>query len=224
MSETGAQAKPGASRNPATPSIAFWYEFASTYSYLAAFRIEDAAAAAGVGIEWRPFLLGPLFAKEGLRDSPFNIYPAKGRYMWRDLERLCARDGLAWRRPTQFPRSGLLAARVAVLGVGEGWGPAFSKAVYRANFAEDRDIASAHTLAEILRGIGQEPAFVLDRAQAPAIKDALRAQTAAAEDLGIFGAPSFQVGTEIFWGQDRLADAVAWAKTARTAKEVRALR
>ncbi len=76
-------------------TLAFWYEFASTYSYPAAARIEARAAAAGVALEWRPFLLGPIFARQGWADSPFNIYPAKGRYMWRDLQRICAREGRA---------------------------------------------------------------------------------------------------------------------------------
>ena len=95
------------------PPLAFWYEFASSYSYLAALTIERLAEAAGVQLAWRPFLLGPIFAQQGWRDSPFNLYPAKGRYMWRDLERLCASEGLAWKRPSQFPRNSLLAARLS---------------------------------------------------------------------------------------------------------------
>ena len=67
------------------PTLDFWYEFASTYSYPAAMRIEAAANAAGVDIRWRPFLLGPIFKAYGWTDSPFNIFAAKGRYMWRDL-------------------------------------------------------------------------------------------------------------------------------------------
>lgn len=196
------------------PRIVFWYEFASTYSYLAAMRIEAEAAAAGVAVTWRPFLLGPLFAKEGWQDSPFNIYAAKGRYMWRDLERLCARHGLPWCRPTTFPRNGLTAARIASLGLDQGWCASFSKAVFTANFAADRDIATPAVLAEILRGLGIAPDPVLEAAGSSAVKNRLRAHTAEAERLGIFGAPSFQVGTEIFWGQDRLADALAWARAA----------
>src|SRR5215467_15912476 len=89
--------------------------FASTYSYPAAMRIERLTAAAGVAVEWRPFLLGPIFQRQGWGDSPFNLYPAKGQYMWRDLERLCAAEHLALRRPSVFPRNGLLAARVALI-------------------------------------------------------------------------------------------------------------
>src|SRR5262252_1929707 len=110
-------------------SLEVWFEFASTYSYPAVERVEALAAARGVAVSWRPFLLGPIFRAQGWNDSPFNVYPVKGRYMWRDLERLCAAYGLPWRHPSQFPRNGLLAARVATLGAPEPWGPAFVRAV-----------------------------------------------------------------------------------------------
>ena len=87
------------------PEMDFWYEFASTYSYLAAMRAEPMALSAGVRLRWRPFLLGPIFAAQGWNNSPFNIYPAKGRYMWRDMERICAARGLAFRRPDPFPQN-----------------------------------------------------------------------------------------------------------------------
>ena len=97
----------------------FWYEFASTYSYPAAMRVAALAEARGVALAWRPFLLGPIFAAQGWRDSPFNIYPAKGRYMWRDLERICDALGLPLKRPEPFPQNSLLAARVALALEGE---------------------------------------------------------------------------------------------------------
>src|SRR5215472_6854296 len=110
--------------------LQFWFEFASTYSYPAAMRIEAQCALVGVQLRWRPFLLGPIFAAQGWNDSPFNIYPTKGRYMWRDLERICARAGLPLRRPTQFPRNSLLAARVACAAADAAWLPGFVRAVY----------------------------------------------------------------------------------------------
>ena len=109
------------------PVLEFWYEFASTYSYLAAMRIEGRAEAAGVEVRWRPFLLGPIFAAQGWTTSPFNLYPAKGRYMWRDMEREAARLGLPCRRPDPFPQNTLVAARVALYGADQGWTPAFSQ-------------------------------------------------------------------------------------------------
>ena len=192
----------------------FWFEFASTYSYPAAMRIEAAAASRGVAIAWRPFLLGPVFLSLGWNDSPFNIYPPKGRYMWRDLERLAEKEGLPFRRPSRFPRNGLLAARVALVGVEEGWVAAFARAVMKANFAEDREIGEEAVIGAILGTLGLPAAEVIARAQADANKLALRCQTERAAELGLFGAPSFRVGEELFWGNDRLEDALAWARRA----------
>ena len=99
-----------------TPVLDFWFDFASTYSYPAAMRIGPLAEQAGVEVRFRPFLLGPIFKAQGWTTSPFNLYPAKGRHMWRDLERLCADLGLPFRRPDPFPQNSLLAARVAIAG------------------------------------------------------------------------------------------------------------
>ena len=193
------------------PVVEFWFEFASTYSYLSVMRIERAADAAGVGVDWKPFLLGPVFLALGWNDSPFNIYPPKGRYMWRDLERLAEKEGLPFRHPSRFPRNGLLAARVALVGVEEGWVAPFARAVMSANFAEDREIGEEAVIVEILGALGLPAAELMARAQADANKLALRCQTERAAELGLFGAPSFRVGEELFWGNDRLEDALAWA-------------
>jgi 2-hydroxychromene-2-carboxylate isomerase len=194
------------------PKLAFWFEFASTYSYPSAMRIEDAAQAAGVALEWRPFLLAPIFGAQGWNDSPFNVYPVKGRYMWRDLQRVCDKHGIPLKHPTAFPRNGLLAARVAQVACDEGWGPDFTRAVYRANFALDREIGEQDVIADLVATLGKQPADVLARALTPANKDRLKRTGEEASRLGLFGAPSFVVGEEIFWGNDRLEDALAWAK------------
>jgi 2-hydroxychromene-2-carboxylate isomerase len=142
--------------------VHFWYEFGSTYSYLSVMRIEAVADAAGAELVWRPFLLGPIFAEQGWNDSPFNIYPNKGRYMWRDLERLCEEQGLGFKRPSVFPRNGLRAARIAYIAGGEGWCGEFTRAVFFANFAEDREISEAGVLAEILSDLGRDAAAVTE--------------------------------------------------------------
>ena len=139
-------------------NLQFWFEFGSTYSYPAAMRIEALAAQRGVAIAWRAFLLGPIFRKQGWNDSPFNLYPAKGRYMWRNLERICQVQGVPFRRPSQFPRNGLLAARVACTFSDAPWLPDFVRAVYRANFAEDSDISSPEVVARCLDSSGEAPA------------------------------------------------------------------
>jgi 2-hydroxychromene-2-carboxylate isomerase len=192
-------------------AIDFFYEFASTYSYIAAMRIAPLAQAAGVTVRWRPFLLGPIFKQQGWDTSPFNLYPAKGRYMVRDCERQCAALGIAFRLPDPFPQNTLSAARVALAALAEGWGEEFSRAVYRAQFAEGRQIGSAEVVGAIVRDLGRDDA-VLARAQSDAIKQELRATTEEAQRLGIFGAPSFVAGGELFWGNDRLEQALAYAK------------
>jgi 2-hydroxychromene-2-carboxylate isomerase len=195
----------------ATRRLELWYEFASTYSYLSVMRIEQVAAAAKLEVAWRPFLLGPIFRAQGWNDSPFNVYPAKGRYMWRDLSRLAAGYGLPFQRPSLFPRNGLSAARIAFVAEPEGWCPDWTRAVFTAEFAHDRDIADTAVLSGLLETLGHDPGAVLARAESDANKAALRAQTERAQALGIFGAPSFVVGGELYWGNDRLGDAVAKA-------------
>lgn len=195
--------------------IEFWYEFASTYSYPTAMRIERLAAEAGVALRWRPFLLGPIFQTLGWNDSPFNIYAAKGRYMWRDLERVCAAEGLPLKLPPfRFPQNGLKAARLALIGEKAGWTPAFTGAVFTANYAEQKDISEDETLAAILTALGVDAAGVFAAANAPENKAALKQQTEEAAARGLFGAPSLTVGDELFWGNDRLEAALLWAKSA----------
>jgi len=189
----------------------FWCELASPYTYLAAMRIEPLAAAAGVELGWQPFALGPIFAAVGWTTSPFEIYPAKGRYMWRDVAREADALGLPLRRSSQFPRNSIAAARLALLGVGRGWGPAFIRAALAANFADDRDIAAPEVLDDLLAGLGLDGPALRDEVTGPAHKPALRAATERATALGIFGAPMFVVGDELFWGNDRLERALAWA-------------
>lgn len=209
--------------------IQFWFEFASTYSYIAAMRIEGAASSRGIGVEWRPFLLGALFKRQGWSDSPFNLYPQRGRYMWRDVERQCARHRLPFRRPSVFPRPSLLAARIACLGIGQPWLPAFARAVYHANFAEDRDIADPGLLTRLLEEAGareatgpggtgaRDGAALVRLAGEQATKDRLRQETDRAWDLGVCGAPFFFVEGEPFWGNDRLEEALDWHEGRRPA-------
>ena len=197
------------------PRVDFWFEFGSTYSYPAALRIEQLAARHGARIAWRAFLLGPIFRQHGLADSPFNLNPAKGRYMWRDLERVCAKDGIPFRRPSAFPRSGLLAARVACWHADEPWLPTFIRAVFRANFAEDRDIAEPAVIGQCLVLAGTDPERAMAAAMSDPSKELLRRQTELAVSLGIFGAPSMTVGAELFWGNDRLEAALSWAAGCR---------
>lgn len=190
--------------------IQFWFEFASTYSYLSAMRIEEAAKDHGVNVEWQPFLLGPIFAAQGWTSSPFNLYPAKGRYMWRDLERLCQSRELPFQRPAPFPQNGLQAARLALVAREAGAIAPFVKAVYAAEFGAGRDISDSAVLADCWAEAGLAP-DLMKEAQSPAIKTTLFNQSARAQTLDLFGAPSFVAADELFWGDDRLMDALKLA-------------
>jgi 2-hydroxychromene-2-carboxylate isomerase len=191
----------------------FWFDFGSTYSYPTCMRIEARARDSGVAIRYRPFLLGPIFKAQGWDTSPFNIYEAKGRYMWRDLERLCAELSIPFQRPDPFPQNALLAARVAIAGDGENWRDAFCRAVFRAQFGEARRIDDAAMIGEVLESVGAPARAMLELAASDAVKLRLRTETEEAGRLGIFGAPSFVTPDgELFWGNDRLEPALAWAK------------
>ena len=200
----------------AQPRITFWYEFASTYSYVAAMRIEAVAKRADVKVVWRPFLLGPIFAALGWTTSPFNLQPAKGRYMWRDMERLTEALDLKLVRPESFPANGLLAARIATALPDDGRRATFSKAVYTAEFADGADISDRGVLTAVLGSLGEDAEAIFALASLDATKGALRAATAEAEKSGVFGAPSLVTPDgELFWGNDRIEEALAWVNRHR---------
>lgn len=194
--------------------LTFWYDFASTYSYLSAVRIGEVASRTSVTVTWQPFLLGPIFGQQGWTTSPFNIFPAKGAYMWRDMDRQAAKLGLPRiKRPIEFPQNSLLAARIACCGKDEGWVDRFSLSIFQAQFQHGQNISDKAVLMDILTRMDLDAAEIMHRATSEqSIKDSLRAATKAAQDAGIFGAPSFVTRNgELFWGNDRLDDAIACA-------------
>lgn len=192
--------------------LEFWFDFASTYSYLSVMRVEELVQKENIDLHWRPFLLGAIFNKQGWNDSPFNIYPVKGRYMWRDMARLCEDLGILFKKPTQFPRNGLLAARITTRFFNEPWVSSFIKAIFKTNFQHDEDIAALETVSECLTSLKLNAEELIKEATSQESKDLLRKQTDEAFEKGIFGAPSFLVGDELFWGNDRLENAIACTK------------
>ena len=190
----------------------FWFDFASPYSYVASQRVEALCAAAGVAMRWRPFLLGPVFtAQLGINDSPLNTQPVRGRYVWRDMARLCDKYTLPFVKPEIFPRRSILAARVACVGLEKPWCGDFVRGVFRASFGHDRDISTQAILGDVLSTLGVDPSKVFPEAESEPVKRQLRAFTDEALALGIFGAPNAVIQQELFFGQDRLEDAVNWA-------------
>lgn len=191
--------------------IDFWFDFASPYSYLAAMRIEQAAKAAGLSVGWKPMLLGPVFKSVGVPPLPLFAIAQKGDYTWKDLARQAAKYGLAWTRPSQFPRNGILAERIMTGHPDAPWLGNFCREVFRRNWGLDQDIGDETIIAAALREVGVEPGPAIARAAEDAVKLALRQQTEQAVALGIFGAPSMIARGELFWGNDRLEDAIAHA-------------
>ncbi len=192
--------------------IEFWYEFASPYAYLAATRLDRLVAGTPLRPVWRPLLLGPIFARRPGHASPFQEpAPAEAAYRRRDAERCAVAQGTVLRWPSHYPRSSLLAARVALLGGDEGWIVPFSRAVYHASFVEDRDIAATATVGDILEGMGLPAAAIIARATRPEHKARLAAAVEEAVAKGIFGAPSLVAAGEVFWGNDRMEQAIDWA-------------
>jgi 2-hydroxychromene-2-carboxylate isomerase len=198
-------------------AIRLYFEFNSFYSYPAVHTIRDAARREGLAVHWRPFLLWPVLKARGHSVAPFQGDPAKSAYLLRDAERVAASAGLALRLPPDFPHNTVLAARIACSFQEAPWAFDFIAGVYAAEFQRGENVGSDAVLSSILTRLGIEPAAVLAEAQSAAGKAKLKAQTDEAIALGIFGAPTFVVESgpgeapELFWGQDRVGEAVAWA-------------
>jgi 2-hydroxychromene-2-carboxylate isomerase len=194
----------------AMPKIEFWLEYASTYSYLAVARIGRLADEAGLEIDWQPFWLYPVRQQLEL-PPPFPEGSPRERYMWRDLERRAGKLNIAYRRPETYPFNSVAIGRVAFVAAREGWCRSFTEAAFRLHWTQGVAMTDPRNLAYALEAAGQDPERIQVIAASPAIKEDFRQQTGRALERGIFGSPSFVVGTELFWGDDRLEDALAFA-------------
>jgi 2-hydroxychromene-2-carboxylate isomerase len=189
--------------------IDFWFCIGSTYSYLTIMRIDEVARRAGLNIRWRPFDLRTIMAE--MNNIPFHTKPVKMRYMWRDVERRAALYGLPWSAVPPYPITHFsLVNGIARLGTEEGWCADYVKAAYRSWFGAGQDPSVEPTLSNNLREIGHNPEKVIARATSAPAKTALQVATTEARALGIFGSPTFFTNGEIFWGDDRLEDAIRW--------------
>lgn len=196
-------------------ALEFWFDFGSNYSYLSAMRIDALAREKQVHVIWKPFLLGVVFKALGWETSPFVLQKIKGDYTWRDMARQCDKYGLPWRQPATFPRTALLPMRVALIGADQGWIAPFARRMMTMNFAEDRDIDNLEAVSEVLAELGLDAPAIVALALTPDNKLRLRRQTQQAQALNLFGAPSFLSDGELFWGNDRLEDALLHAAASR---------
>ena len=192
-------------------TLEFWFEFGSLYSYLSVMRIQELALQHDVPIAWKPFLMGPIFKSFGWATSPFVLQKEKGVYVWRDMERQCEKYGLPWTKPSEFPRRALLPMRVALVGADQPWIGEYSKRMMQINFVEDRDMDTPEVVSQVLDALSLPSTDLLRRAQSESNKLRLREQTEEARRRGVFGVPTFFVGREMYWGNDRLEDALRFA-------------
>jgi 2-hydroxychromene-2-carboxylate isomerase len=198
----------------------FWFSIGSTYSYLSVMRLEAVSEATGVAFRWRPFNVRAIMRE--MDNIPFANKPIKAAYMWRDVERRAAMYGLYPKLPAPYPLKELeLANRVAILAADEGWVDTYARATYRRWFEHGEPAGSEPNLSRSIEECGQGPARVIELANEPKAIDGLEAATNEARGLGIFGSPSFEVNGELFWGDDRLDDAIAWARNKAPLQERR---
>ena len=198
----------------AADPIDFWFTMGSTYTYLSVMRLGELEQSSGIQFRWRPFHL--LVILQEMKHVPFADKPTKSAYMWRDIERRAAMYGMPVSLPVPYPAKQSIAANlVAIVGMRQGWGVDFVRAAYRRWFQLGQETGSEPNVSESLRDIGQEPQSVLALAKAAAATTTLMAETDAAKKIGIFGSPTFVVGRELFWGDDRLEDAISWYRCGR---------
>lgn len=194
-------------------TLQFWIEYGSTYTYLSVARIGMLAKERGIQVEWQPFYLMPIMVEQGMNMGPFLPYPTKTEYMWRDIARRAERAGIPYTKPSAYPVNSLLTARIACIAAAEGWCQSFTEVVFGLHWTKNILIGTEENLERALRELGKNVGELKDRAQTPEVKEALKRQTEKARSLKIFGAPSFIAGAELFWGDDRLEDALEWAAT-----------
>jgi 2-hydroxychromene-2-carboxylate isomerase len=191
------------------PQIDFFYFLGSAYSYLSVMRIENLAAEAGVEVRWRPFSVRDLMTEKGYS---LKSQPTKMAYIWRDIERRARLHGVPFERPPIWPTDpDQLANRVAIVAAQQGWCREYTKASFRAWFLDGHQLGSDDSLNAILASLGTEIQPIIDLANSSAIKEQYNRETDVARQLGVFGSPTFAVGQEIFWGDDRLEEALAWS-------------
>lgn len=189
--------------------IDFWFSVGSTYTYLSVMRLAEVERASGITFRWRPFSVRQIMVE--MDNIPFRTKPLKMAYMWRDIERRAGMYGLSVRLPAPYPLAEWdVANRVAAVGAAEGWVAAYARATFRRWFQDGLEPGSEPNLSDSLHEIGQDPDRVVTRAAGAEIGTVYERATAEARALGIFGSPTFVVDGELFWGDDRLDDAIAW--------------
>lgn len=195
-----------------TAPIAFWFDFASPFAWIASTQIEDLAHRNGRSVDWRAILLGVVFRTTGM--APILDQPLRRDYVPHDLARVARRQGLTLARPLAPPGTSLACARVfhAIALKDPALAGRFARAAMTAIFGEGADLDTAPAAQAFAATLGGEAARLAAQSEAPPARDALRAATQDAIAQGVFGAPFIVVDGEPFWGQDRLPMVEAWLR------------
>ncbi|MGE0797859.1 MAG: 2-hydroxychromene-2-carboxylate isomerase [Lautropia sp.] len=185
--------------------VDFYFDFSSPYSYLAAESIDALAARHGYTVNWIPMMLGIIFKSTG--SAPLTEqHPWRASYAVMDFKRSAEMAGVPFRYPSRFPQASHNAARVLLWlqQIAPDQGRSFARAVFRHLFVDDGDIQSVDQLAAIGRKLGIDEAGLRAAIQDPAIKQKLAQNNESAVARQVFGAPTFFVADEQFWGHDRM--------------------
>ena len=193
--------------------IEFWFDFSSPYGYVASELIDDVAARHGRSVNWRPILLGPVFKAVGT--APLTVLPIKGEYSKLDFARTARWYKVPFRLPEKFPVGTQVAARAFYLlsDADPAKARAFARRVFRAYFAEGRDVADPAVVMALAAASGADAASLAGPLKGEAIKDRVRMEVEGAMKEGVFGSPHFLVDGEPFWGVDRLPMMEEWMRT-----------
>lgn len=187
----------------------FFYFFGSVYAYLSVMRIGKLAGAAGIAVRWRPFNVRSVMKENNVA---LRTEALKVPYMWRDIERRAATHGLTFVPPPVWPTDPeLLHNLVGALAASEGWGEAFTVASFKAWIVDRMPLGDPATLDHVLKPMGRDADAVISQARSPEVTALYQAETDLARSHGVFGSPSFVADGEMFWGDDRLEEALAWA-------------
>ena len=182
--------------------IEFYFDFSSPYSYLSSTRIEEIAARRGTSVVWKAILLGPIF--QAIGKVPLPARPREGDHARVDIARWAEHLGIPLKFPPRFPFVSLGAARGAIVAQGEGKEGLWCRKVFEAAWGEGRDVEDLAVLEDVARSIGLDPARLRASIADPEVKLRLRSMTDEALARGVFGAPTFFVGDQMFHGNDRL--------------------
>ena len=196
--------------------VTFWFAIGSTYTYLAVMRADDVAKRHGVTLDWRPVDIRHVLVTHD--NDPFGSNAVKANYMWHDIGRHASSYGLSPNLPAPYPLpDSPFANRVAFVAQQEGWVREYARTTYGRWFEHGEICDEDPNLSASIGACGHEAERVIALANTDETRAGLLAQTQGAMARGLFGVPTFMVDGELFWGNDRLEDALSWATTGRLA-------